>query len=121
MHSPNDPDSSSDTDNDQQMFEETSSRGLSNRSFVETLFSMGGMGNKRRGPHGPSSSTRDPKSRRREEAARRGAYDGIWESGGTREPGTTRSKDEPVDSHVVETLRNQFGDPFDDAAIKAAA
>ncbi|KAF7352855.1 Phospholipid-transporting ATPase [Mycena venus] len=79
--------------------------------------SFSGSPSKRRLPGGPSfaaaSSNRDPKSRRREDPRRGGTWDG--KEGGKRE------KEELVDNHVVEYLRKEIGDPFNETAFKAAS
>ncbi|KAJ7068196.1 hypothetical protein C8F01DRAFT_1246731 [Mycena amicta] len=66
---------------------------------------------KRRLPGGSSlaaSSSRDAKSRRREDP-RRGGWEG------------KRDKDELIDGHVVDTLRKEIGDPFNEATLKSAS
>ncbi|KAJ3499570.1 hypothetical protein NMY22_g19497 [Coprinellus aureogranulatus] len=61
---------------------------------------MGGM------PHGHGGN-RDPKSRRRENSGR---MEGMsWEGKG---PGGKREKEDLLDQHLVEYLRKEIGDPF---------
>ncbi|KAJ7228738.1 hypothetical protein GGX14DRAFT_71222, partial [Mycena pura] len=73
---------------------------------------------KRRLPGGSSfaaaSSSRDAKSRRREDPRRGGTWDG-------KEGGAKREKEELVDGHIVDHLRKEIGDPFNDTAFKAAS
>ncbi|TFK22982.1 hypothetical protein FA15DRAFT_670992 [Coprinopsis marcescibilis] len=61
--------------------------------------------------HFNSSSNRDSKTRRRENSSRAGT--GEWE-GGPKGPGGKREKDELLDQGLVEFLRKEIGDPFQD-------
>ncbi|KDQ33047.1 hypothetical protein PLEOSDRAFT_1099030 [Pleurotus ostreatus PC15] len=69
-----------------------------------------GASSKRRLPAGGSfgnASSRDPKSRRRDDPRKYGSGGGPnWAEGPKRE------KEDLVDQHVVDLLRNQLGDPF---------
>ncbi|KAF7301334.1 hypothetical protein MIND_00698600 [Mycena indigotica] len=74
---------------------------------------------KRRLPTGGSfaaSSSRDVKTRRREDPRRGGGWEG--KEGGA---GGKRDKEELIDGHIVEGLRKEIGDPFNEAALKAAS
>jgi len=86
-------------------------------SHISSSFAGSGSPSKRRLPGGSSfaaaSSTRDPKSRRREEPRRGGTWEG--KEGGKRE------KDDLVDNGIVEYLRKEIGDPFNETAFKAAS
>ncbi|KAI0087060.1 hypothetical protein BDY19DRAFT_324997 [Irpex rosettiformis] len=69
-------------------------------------------------PPGPSYSV---KNRRREESSsgRRGGHQ--WAVSGERESGNTRlQKDELIDTQLVERLRHDWGDPFDESFLKDA-
>jgi len=91
-------------------------------SHLNTIASFSGS-SKRRLPQGSSfaaaSSTRDPKSRRRErergEPSRAGHT--VWdkESGGL---GKKEPKDDLLDQGLVEHLRKEIGDPFLEIGIK---
>ncbi|KZT09287.1 uncharacterized protein LAESUDRAFT_546903 [Laetiporus sulphureus 93-53] len=93
-------------------------------SMFTSAFSVSG---KRRGMFGSASNSRDMKSRRRDESSRNPGGGGgggggfssgrMWESG---EGPSLRPKDELMDMKVVEDLRAQFGDPFDDSFIENA-
>ncbi|KZT64009.1 hypothetical protein DAEQUDRAFT_815291 [Daedalea quercina L-15889] len=110
-------------------FERTSSSGSSSRlgfglgPFAPEGFGshLGGGSSKRRGGLSFGGSSRDAKSRRREDSfglglGRRGPPSLQWDA---REPGTVlRQKDELVDAPLVDTLRTQFGDPFDDRVLQ---
>ncbi|KII90836.1 hypothetical protein PLICRDRAFT_174197 [Plicaturopsis crispa FD-325 SS-3] len=76
---------------------------------------------KRRLPAGASfaaaSTMRDAKTRRREEGgSRRGGGGAAWEG---KEGGRRGDKEELVDGQLVDYLRKQFGDPFNEEMIKA--
>ncbi|KAI0769813.1 hypothetical protein C8Q74DRAFT_1218343 [Fomes fomentarius] len=63
---------------------------------------------------GGGSGARDPKSRRKEVRGPGGTWDqGLGPARGHR--------DDLVDSQLVEQLRNQFGDPFDETIVKNAS
>ncbi|KAJ7095308.1 hypothetical protein B0H15DRAFT_828974 [Mycena belliarum] len=122
MHSP-DPDSSSSSPasespppEDNYQPSGVASHILNLTSHITSSFGSGSP-SKRRLPGGSSfaaaSSSRDPKSRRREDPRRGSAWEG--KEGGKRE------KEELVDNGVVEYLRKEIGDPFNDTAFKAAS
>ncbi|KAK7061655.1 hypothetical protein R3P38DRAFT_2830774 [Favolaschia claudopus] len=120
MHSP-DPDSGSsspatDSPPPEENFPTSSSTTSGFFNLASQLTSsFSGSPSKRRLPGSSfptGSSSRDPKSRRRDDP-RRGTWDG--KEGGKRE------KEELVDNHVVETLRKEIGDPFNETAFKAAS
>ncbi|KAH9949866.1 hypothetical protein B0H21DRAFT_819793 [Amylocystis lapponica] len=67
------------------------------------------------GAFGSGFSTRDAKSRRREDMGLGGRRGG-WEARESRS-----QKDELVDGYLVDELRAQFGDPFDDSTVKRAS
>ncbi|KAF9053137.1 hypothetical protein BJ165DRAFT_1445686 [Panaeolus papilionaceus] len=73
-------------------------------------------GSKRRLPTGSSfgagGSSRDAKTRRRGDSSGTGRVN--WEGGMTREPsgGPRKEKDDLIDSGLVELLRKEIGDPF---------
>jgi len=94
----------------------TTSHLLNLASHITSSFS--GSPSKRRLPGGSSfaaaSSSRDPKSRRREDPRRGGTWEG-------REGGGKREKEELVDNQVVEYLRKEIGDPFNETSFKAAS
>ncbi|KAK7690250.1 hypothetical protein QCA50_006905 [Cerrena zonata] len=73
------------------------------------------------GIHGPIGA-RDVKSRRREEPGPSRKQGGLWmESGYGGQMMQTGKKEELIDSALVETLRQRFGDPFDDRPLKQAS
>ncbi|EJF56637.1 hypothetical protein DICSQDRAFT_150290 [Dichomitus squalens LYAD-421 SS1] len=83
-------------------------------------FFGGASAPKRRLPGGlmfGGSSARDPKSRRKDvRPVGGGSY---WDHMG---PGPSRAvREDLVDSSLVEQLRHQFGDPFDERDLKSAA
>ncbi|EPS98483.1 hypothetical protein FOMPIDRAFT_1051514 [Fomitopsis schrenkii] len=78
---------------------------------------FGGGSSKRRG--GVGSGARDAKSRRREDSygsgvGRRSGQSSSFQFDQRDTGSSLRQKDELVDSSQVDTLRAQFGDPFDD-------
>ncbi|KAH9851623.1 hypothetical protein C2E23DRAFT_886469 [Lenzites betulinus] len=62
-----------------------------------------------------AEGARESKARRKE--TRGGS--GLWEASAAAASG--RQRDDLVDGALVEQLRNQFGDPFDDSILKKAA
>ncbi|KAI0820451.1 hypothetical protein BC628DRAFT_858843 [Trametes gibbosa] len=64
---------------------------------------------------GSGEGVRETKPRRKDH---RGGS-ALWEA--TAVAGAGRQRDELVDGALVEQLRNQFGDPFDDSILKKAA
>jgi len=109
MHSPMDPESASSSDTESPPPED-SLKALDSSDLIPSMMSTGSPF-KRRGQGG--SSSREMKSRRREDSGRRPL--GPWDM---RDAGPMRPKDDLVDPHVVEQLRAQFGDPFDDRTVK---
>ncbi|KAH9920454.1 uncharacterized protein B0H18DRAFT_1121919 [Fomitopsis serialis] len=100
-----------------------SSRGFFSQFTGESLGAhFGGGSSKRRGGLTFGGSSRDTKTRRREDSfgtglGRRGGPSLPWDQ---REQGSSlRQKDELVDTQVVETLRTQIGDPFDDRVLQS--
>jgi hypothetical protein len=101
--------------------EESQSKSSSWASTLTNALNPRGLapGKRRQPPAGSSvgSSARDPKSRRREEGNVRKQSNGpggaVWGEG--------KSKDELVDLALVERLRKELGDPFDETVIKQAA
>ncbi|KAJ7047445.1 hypothetical protein C8F04DRAFT_8041 [Mycena alexandri] len=119
MHSP-DPDSSSSSPSDSPPPEDHPHSGggstfLNIASHITSSFS--GSPSKRRLPGGPSfaaaSSSRDPKSRRREDPRRGG---GGWDGKEGK-----RDKEELIDSSIVDHLRKDIGDPFNEVSFKSAS
>ncbi|KJA24269.1 hypothetical protein HYPSUDRAFT_539569 [Hypholoma sublateritium FD-334 SS-4] len=85
-------------------------------SHIGSAFS-GSSASKRRLPTGSSfaaGSTRDAKSRRRGESGRPGNpnWDGLKDNGGKKE------KDELIDTALVDYLRKEIGDPFQELPFK---
>ncbi|RDB22111.1 hypothetical protein Hypma_010731 [Hypsizygus marmoreus] len=128
MNSPPDPDSPISTDSDSPPPEEiqtqpatSSSHFMSLANQITQSFQAGGA-SKRRLPggssFGASSSNRDTKSRRRGDPARLNVGPaggaGTWESKGE---GKREEKD-LVDHNVVEYLRKEIGDPFQEGVIR---
>ncbi|KAF9469388.1 hypothetical protein BDZ94DRAFT_1244331 [Collybia nuda] len=94
-------------------------------SHLTSTFS--GSSSKRRLPggsgYGASSSNRDPKTRRRGDTGRgqggdRSGGGSNWDN--SKETGR-REKDDLVDNGIVEFLRKEIGDPFQDSIIKKFA
>ncbi|KAF7313736.1 hypothetical protein HMN09_00530700 [Mycena chlorophos] len=112
MHSP-DPDSgSSSVSDNEETFQAPTGGPASILSHLTSSFTA--SPSKRRLPAGSSfagSSSRDVKSRRREDPRRGG-----WEM---KEGGGKRDKEELVDPHIVDTFRKEIGDPFNEANSKA--
>ncbi|KAM5538582.1 hypothetical protein V8D89_007611 [Ganoderma adspersum] len=81
---------------------------------------FGSSAPKRRLPGGlmmGALSARDPKSRRKD--VRTGGGGGYWDH--PMGPGPSRGfKDDLVDTQIVDQLRQQFGDPFDESDLKSA-
>ncbi|KAI0647663.1 hypothetical protein C8Q79DRAFT_521909 [Trametes meyenii] len=73
---------------------------------------------------GLSEGAREPKARRKDHRAGGGGGGGssgaLWDQGSI---ATARggARDELVDSALVDQLKSQFGDPFDDTILKKAA
>ncbi|KAI0755379.1 hypothetical protein C8Q80DRAFT_1144656 [Daedaleopsis nitida] len=88
---------------------------------MATMLSGSSMAPKRRLPgglmFGNVGGARDPKSRRKDVRGP-GGGNGPWDGmmGGGRS-----QREELVDSQLVEQLRAQFGDPFDESALKKNA
>ncbi|KAG6810122.1 hypothetical protein H0H92_013220 [Tricholoma furcatifolium] len=83
---------------------------------------FGGGSSKRRLPGGSafagaSGSSRDPKTRRKMEQSKGNMSSGAWDS----QKEAKREEKELVDHHIVEYLRSEVGDPFDDTKIHALA
>jgi len=101
----------------------SSSRGIFSHFTGESLGAhFGGGSSKRRGGLTFGSSSRDTKTRRREDSfgaglGRRGGPSIPWDQGG--QGPSLRQKDELVDAQLVETLRAQIGDPFDDRIFQS--
>ncbi|KAG5643213.1 hypothetical protein DXG03_001331 [Asterophora parasitica] len=130
MNSPPDPGSPISTDTDSGPEEVFQTQGPSGAPhFITTVArditqSFISGGSKRRLPgssnFGASSSSRDPKSRRRLDVGKSGGGAGgasLWE--GQKE--SKREDKDVVDQHLVEFLRREIGDPFDDSAIQKHA
>ncbi|EKM51625.1 uncharacterized protein PHACADRAFT_261875 [Phanerochaete carnosa HHB-10118-sp] len=79
-------------------------------------------GGKRRLPMGSVSSS-GTKSRRREEApGRRTGGGGVWQQTEIRDyTGGRAQREELVDQHIVDNIRTDWGDPFDESAIKTSS
>ncbi|KAF7331962.1 hypothetical protein MKEN_00076500 [Mycena kentingensis (nom. inval.)] len=119
MHSPQDSGSSSpasDVPDDRDMLPTGGPSSHIFSSIASHLSSSFSSPSKRRLPGGSSSyassSSRDIKSRRRDDP-RRGAWDN--------KEGGKRDKEELIDNHVVDTLRKEIGDPFMENPFKQAA
>ncbi|KAH9841923.1 uncharacterized protein C8Q71DRAFT_354325 [Rhodofomes roseus] len=110
--------------------ERTISAASSSKSFLSQLGGetwgghFGERSSKRRGGLGFGGGSRDTKSRRREDSfgsmglGRRTGPSLAWDQ---REQGTIpRQKDELVDTTLVDNLRAQFGDPFDDRDLQSS-
>jgi len=65
---------------------------------------------------GAASNARDPKSRRREDSRKLGG--GGWPEGS--KEGRGKDKEELVDAYLVEQLRKDIGDPFQEALPKVS-
>ncbi|GLB34571.1 hypothetical protein LshimejAT787_0201360 [Lyophyllum shimeji] len=125
MNSPPDPGSPISTDTESPPPEEISPPPSSQTPFQNLAShisqTFAGSGAKRRLPggssYGASSSNRDPKSRRRGDlqmtSTRTGAGGSIWE--GSKEK--QREERDLVDHGVVEFLRKEIGDPFQDTVV----
>ncbi|KAI0701566.1 hypothetical protein C8T65DRAFT_741706 [Cerioporus squamosus] len=92
------------------------SQGPSSGGFISGF----GAPPKRRLPGGlvvGGVGARDPKSRKKDV---RGGGGGMWDQGGA---GSSRGQrgDDLVDQHIVDQLRIQFGDPFDETPLKNAS
>ncbi|KAI0916746.1 hypothetical protein AcW1_007888 [Taiwanofungus camphoratus] len=87
---------------------------------MSSASSLSGPPKRRLGPSpfGGGPNARETKSRRREDNMMRKMGPAIWDS---REAGMVRPKDDLVDQPLVDNLRKQFGDPFDDSIVKKAA
>ncbi|OJT12833.1 hypothetical protein TRAPUB_10668 [Trametes pubescens] len=72
----------------------------------------------RPGQFGGGDGAREPKARRKD--PRGGQSSSLWDAMGGG-PQVRMQKDELVDTSLVEQLRNQFGDPFDDSMLKKSA
>ncbi|CAL1712493.1 unnamed protein product [Somion occarium] len=125
MDSPVEPGSPvSDSSSDSPPLEETQdalTSAVRSTSAADALNAARMSGAKRRyggGSHGASSNARDAKSRRREEPGSR-KQGGQWE--GYSNLQAMGKKEELIDVGLVEHLRNRFGDPFDDRALKEAS
>ncbi|CCM02484.1 uncharacterized protein FIBRA_04584 [Fibroporia radiculosa] len=114
MHTPLDHGSPDSSDSDYAM--DTDRSGI----FEST---SSGSSKRRMAALSQGSSTRDAKSRKREDAGRQAAMRHVV--GGmpfdVRDYPATKPKDELVDVEIVERLRIQFGDPFDDSAMRSNA
>ncbi|CDO70820.1 hypothetical protein BN946_scf184801.g11 [Trametes cinnabarina] len=76
--------------------------------------------------HGPLEGAREQKARKKDIRAGGGSAGGpsVWEQGSIQATGGGRSQREErelVDQALVDQLRNQFGDPFDESVVKRAA
>ncbi|RPD62875.1 hypothetical protein L227DRAFT_609419 [Lentinus tigrinus ALCF2SS1-6] len=117
--SPTNSESSSDSP-DNELDEYTRAGAEDPTPFVSHSTSSGfAAASKRRLPGGmyiAGFNARDPKSRRKD--LRGGG--GMWDQGG---PGSSRSQrgDDLVDQALVDMLRVQFGDPFDETPLKKAS
>ncbi|KAH6902731.1 hypothetical protein BKA70DRAFT_1304385 [Coprinopsis sp. MPI-PUGE-AT-0042] len=97
--------------------------GSDSKGFMSSLTSSlshfaGGGSSKRRlpagGSFGQSSSNRDLKSRRRENTgSRMGTAD--WEGKQSSGAGAKRERDDLLDPHLVDYLRKEIGDPFQES------
>ncbi|KAI0366673.1 hypothetical protein BV20DRAFT_981867 [Pilatotrama ljubarskyi] len=66
-----------------------------------------------------SDGAREAKTRRKDPRGGLSGPPSIWDQGSLGQ--ANRQRDELVDQALVEQLRNQFGDPFDDSVLKKAA
>ncbi|PIL22976.1 hypothetical protein GSI_15673 [Ganoderma sinense ZZ0214-1] len=124
MNSPTDhsPNSDSSSDNDiEDISAPTEQPGLAAGPSAPIQASFfGTSAPKRRLPGGlmmGGPSARDPKTRRKD--IRPGGGGGYWDH--HMGPGPSRGfKDDLVDTQIVDQLRQQFGDPFDESDLKSA-
>ncbi|KAF8197596.1 hypothetical protein BJ912DRAFT_846159 [Pholiota molesta] len=90
-------------------------------THIGAAFSGSGSSSKRRlpsGAFGSGGSARDAKTRRRGESGRAGST--TWDSG-VKDGGATggkKEKDELIDTALVEYLRKEIGDPFQEPGLK---
>ncbi|KAF5369161.1 hypothetical protein D9615_009964 [Tricholomella constricta] len=128
MNSPPDPGSPISTDSESPPPEDILPQSSNSPQFMNiardlTQSFMSGGGSKRRlggSTFGGSSSNRDPKSRRRLDVGKSGggsANPTLWE--GSKE--SKREERDLVDHNVVDYLRKEVGDPFDDSVIQKHA
>ncbi|KAH8114327.1 hypothetical protein DFH11DRAFT_206365 [Phellopilus nigrolimitatus] len=73
---------------------------------------------KRRLASGPSAHSRDLKTRKRDDGGSKRNFGQTGEMGG-REGREGGRKDELVDVDLMERLKQEFGDPFDESDLKA--
>ncbi|KAH8072261.1 hypothetical protein BXZ70DRAFT_1013274 [Cristinia sonorae] len=96
--------------------------GGSSASARHDISDFAGPGKRRVPPGSSLNASRDAKSRRREEASGGGAAGRRGQTQGSGHWGDGASKkDDLVDQYIVENLRIQFGDPFDDNAMKVSS
>ncbi|KAI0795272.1 hypothetical protein BC629DRAFT_1592769 [Irpex lacteus] len=91
-------------------------------SFFGSPAALGPSNGKRRQP--PTGFSAGPaygaKTRRREEGLPNRRSGPQWAAGGEREGGIRLQKDELIDGQLVERIRNDWGDPFDESFLKNA-
>ncbi|KAI0632519.1 hypothetical protein C8Q77DRAFT_1060039 [Trametes polyzona] len=74
----------------------------------------------RQATFGSMEGPRDAKARRKDPRGGPGSSS-LWDAMGGSGATQVRQRDELVDTALVEQLRNQFGDPFDESVLKKAA